>query len=160
MKHLFSLLAVAIGVAVAAAMPGAQEPTVSETAKLQKMTGRFAPTEITADLSRLSAGDRQVLGKLVQASRVLDALFLRQVWSGNEAMLLDLSRDQSATGRARLHYFLVNKGPWSRLDHNEVFVPGAPAKPEGGNFYPVGSTKADVERWLRRATLGRRTSPR
>src|SRR6187399_145021 len=100
MKHLFSLSAVAIGVAIAAAMPGAQEPTVSETAKLQKMTGRFAPTEITADLSRLSAGDRQVLGKLVQASRVLDAVFLRQVWSGNEAMLLDLSRDQSATGRA------------------------------------------------------------
>ena len=29
-------------------------------------------------------------------------------------------------GKARLHYFLINKGPWSRLDHNEPFVPGRP----------------------------------
>ena len=37
-------------------------------------------------------------------------------------MLLDLAGEQSAEGRARLHYFLINKGPWSRLDHNEPFV--------------------------------------
>ena len=61
--------------------------------------------------------------------KVFDALFLRQVWAGNEAMLLDLARDDSPLGRARLHYFLINKGPWSRLDHNEPFVPGAPPKP-------------------------------
>ena len=76
----------------------AQEAAVSETVKLQKMTARFAPTEITADLSTLSATDRQVLAKLVQASKILDALFLRQVWAGNEPMLLDLVRDQTRRG--------------------------------------------------------------
>src|SRR5262249_44912530 len=50
--------------------------------------------------------------------------------------------------RARLHYFLINKGPWSRLDHNSVFVPGAPPKPEGANFYPAGATKDEVQRWI------------
>jgi hypothetical protein len=40
-----------------------------------------------------------VLAKLVEASKVVDALFLRQVWPGNEAMLLDLVRDQSPLGR-------------------------------------------------------------
>ena len=112
------------------------------------MAARFAPTEITADLSELSPSDRQVLAKLVQASKIIDALFLRQVWAGNDAMLLDLVRDQTPEGRARLHYFLINKGPWSRLDHNEVFVPGAPPKPEGANFYPDGATKAEIERWI------------
>ena len=34
-------------------------------------------------------------------------------------------RDTSEVGRARLHYFLLNKGPWSRLDENEPFVEGA-----------------------------------
>ena len=33
-------------------------------------------------------------------------------------------------------------------DHDEVFVPGAPPKPEAANFYPDGATKADVERWI------------
>jgi hypothetical protein len=126
----------------------AQEGKVPETARLQRMTARFAPTSIRADVSRLSAADRQVLAKLVAASKMLDGLFLRQVWAGNEAMLLDLAQNRTPEGRARLHYFLINKGPWSRLDHDEVFVPGAPAKPAGANFYPEGVPKADLERWI------------
>src|SRR5476649_866803 len=92
----FGLLAIAYA---APTQPGAaQEARVPETAKLQKMTARFAPTEIRADLSKLSAADRQVLAKLVHASRIVDALFLRQVWAGNDAMLLDLTRSQTAEG--------------------------------------------------------------
>jgi hypothetical protein len=121
---------------------------VPDAATLQRMTARFAPTDIGADLSTLSDSDRRVLAKLVEASKVIDALFLRQVWAGNEAMLIDLVRDDSPAGRARLHYFLINKGPWSRLDHNQPFVPGAPPKPERANFYPADATKADIERWI------------
>ncbi len=120
-----------------------------DAAKLQQMAARFAPTDITADLSRLSDADRRVLGKLVDASKLIDAIFLRQVWAGNPAMLMDLARDPSPEGRARLHYFFINKGPWSRLDRNAPFVPGAPAhKPEAADFYPDGASKADVEKWL------------
>src|SRR5438046_8403422 len=92
----------------------AQESTVPDTLKLQKMAARFAPTDIGADLSKMSEAERKVLAKLVEASKVIDALFLRQAWSGNESMLLDLVRDQTLEGHARLHYFLINKGPWSR----------------------------------------------
>src|SRR4029077_16252630 len=59
-----------------------------------------------------------------------------------------LARDQSPEGRARLHYFLINKGPWSRIDHDAVFVPGAPPKPASANYYPEGASKADLERWI------------
>ena len=127
---------------------GAQEASVPETVKLQQMTARFAPTEIAADVSRLSSSDRQVLAKLVEASRIIDALFLRQVWAGNDAMLLDLAGDRTVEGRARLHYFLLNKGPWSRLDRARPFVAGAPPKPAGANFYPGDATKADLEKWM------------
>jgi len=135
----------------AAAFVRGQEATVPDAATLQAMAARFAPTEISADISKLPANDRRVLAKLVEASKIVDALFLRQVWAGNDAMLLDLLRDQSPAGRARLHYFQINKGPWSRLDHNAVFVPGAPPKPPAANFYPAGASKADLERWI--ATL-------
>ncbi len=128
-----------------------------DLAQLQQMTARFAPTDIGADLSKLSAADRGVLAKLVDASKIIDAIFLRQVWAGNPAMLLDLTRDQSAEGRERLHYFLINKGPWSRLDHNEPFVPGAPAhKPEAANFYPEGASKVELESWFRSLPEGDR----
>ena len=143
----FVALAVSVGAGLVMS-PRAQEAQVAETVKLQRMAARFAPTDIRADVSRLSSADRQVLVRLIQASTILDALFLRQVWIGNEAMLIDLARDATPEGRARLHYFLLNKGPWSRLDHNVSFVPGAPAKPEGANFYPEGATKEEIDRWV------------
>src|SRR3954447_11699950 len=134
-----------------------QESTVMPTlAELQKMTARFAPADIGADISALPKNERDALARLVDAARIMDALFLRQVWAGNEAMLQDLAQRAanpvgpraSRTAAARLRYFLINKGPWDRLDHNRAFVPGAPAKPEAANFYPAGAEKADVQKWM------------
>lgn len=143
------ITAAALVLAAVIAVPAAQDTGMPDAATIQQMAARFAPTDIGADLSKLPDADRRVLGKLVAASKIMDALFLRQVWAGNEAMLLDLIRDDSPLGRARLHYFVINKGPWSRLDHNRAFIPGAPAKPEAANFYPAGATKAEIERWIR-----------
>ena len=125
--------------------------------QLQTMTARFAPVDLTADMSALPANERQALAKLVEAAKVIDALFLRQVWAGNETMLLDLLGDTVRARRARLHYFLINKGPWSRLDDNEPFVPGAPPKPAQANFYPAGATKAEVEAWIKTLPAAERT---
>jgi hypothetical protein len=140
----------AFTIAIGSAIASQTAPTqaIPDQTTLEQMTARFAPTDITADVSGLPASERKVLAKLVQASRLIDALFLRQVWAGNEAVLMRLLRDETPLGRARLHAFLVNKGPWSRLDHDAPFLPGLPQKPGGGNFYPAGATKADVEAWL------------
>jgi hypothetical protein len=109
---------------------------------------RFAPTDISADISALPPNERQALTHMIRAAQVMDALFLEQVWAGNESMLMSLLRDESPAAKERLHYFLINKGPWSRLDHNEAFVAGAPAKPPSANFYPAGATKQEVEKWI------------
>jgi hypothetical protein len=119
-----------------------------ETARLQTMTARFAPVDIQVELSGLAEGERRALASLIRAARITDAIFMRQMWAGNEALLLQLMQDTTPLGRARLEYFLINRGPWSSLDENEVFVPGAPEKPEAANFYPAGSTKHEMETWL------------
>jgi len=132
---------------------------IPSASQIATMAARFAPADIRADVSTLPESERRALAKLVDAARLMDSLFLRQVWAGNDAMLQELSREaitrsrataasQADTTHARLHYFLINKGPWSRLDHNRAFVAGAPPKPEGANFYPAGATKAEVQRWL------------
>ena len=119
---------------------------------LAKKIARFSPTVLTADLSLLSAGDRQALNKIIAAAKLLDPLFLRQVWSGNDALKQKLEADKSALGRQRLNYFLINDGPWSRLDHNEPFIDGVPPeKPVSANYYPEDMTKAEFETWV--ATL-------
>jgi hypothetical protein len=117
---------------------------------LQRMIARFAPVEIGADLSTLPPSERRALEHLIEASRVMDTLFLRQVWAGNETLLLRLIEDDTPLGRARLRYFLLNKGPWSRLDHGASFIPGIGSKPGGANFYPAGASRDEVERWVAR----------
>ncbi|MBI3047351.1 MAG: hypothetical protein HYY76_03480 [Acidobacteria bacterium] len=123
--------------------------------QLRRMTARFAPVDLTADIAALPPNERQALARLVDASKVFDALFLRQVWAGNETLLLSLVGDRSELGQARLRYFLINKGPWSRLDHDEPFIPGVPAKPPQANFYPA-ATKEDVEAWLKALSAAER----
>jgi hypothetical protein len=52
-------------------------------------------------------------------------------------------------GRTRLHYFWINKGPWSEIDDHKAFLPSVPTiKPPGANFYPEDVTKAQLETWL------------
>lgn len=116
---------------------------------LAKKIGRFAPTVLTANTARLSPGDRKALQKIIAAAKLLDPLFLRQVWSGNAELQKKLEADKTALGRQRLHYFLINDGPWSRLDSNEPFIDGAPKdKPAAAYFYPDDITKDEFNSWL------------
>ena len=117
--------------------------------ELAQKIRRFSPTVLTADTSRLSANDRRALMKIIEAAKLMDPLFLRQVWSGNEALQQKLDADKSAVGRQRLHYFLINDGPWSRLDKNEPFIDGVPhEKPPNANYYPDDMTKEEFNKWV------------
>ena len=91
-------------------------------AALNKLSARFAPVDLVVDVAALPASERAALVELIAAAKIMDALFLRQVWAGNEALLLDLVRDRSPLGQARLHAFLQNKGPWLRLDGDRPFL--------------------------------------
>jgi Peptidase family M49 len=128
----------------AEAMPG--------LAQLEKMTNRFAPTPLRVDTSKLSSGDQQALVKLIEAARILNDVFMRQMWSGNEALYSRLQKDTTPLGKARLHYFWLSKGPWSDIDDYKAFLPGVPPKKlAGANFYPENMSKEEFESWV--ATL-------
>ena len=134
MKHLLVLLA------AAAVMPDLNQ--------LTRMSARFAPVTLKYDTSKLSAGDRKALPKLIDAARILNSVFLDQLWSGNRALYEKLQKDTTPLGKARLHYFLLNKGPWSDLDDHQAFLPGVPErKPLGANFYPEDMTRQEFETW-------------
>ena len=140
-RPLLSLAAAALlssGCAHVVVEPPAEPVRTALVPELQAVTAPFAPVNIRVELSSLPDTERQALAKIIQAARVMDPLFLRQAWAGNETLLLSLVEDTSPAGRERLHAFLLNKGPWYRLEHNAPFLPGVPAKPAAGNFYPAG----------------------
>jgi hypothetical protein len=144
-----TLAAAAFAAAIAAAFPVSAAPARSgELAALERMSARFAPTDLSVDVSALPQSERDSLALQVRAAQVLNAIYQRQVWSGNGPLLLQLLEDNSAAGRARLANFLLYQGPWDSVDHDKPFVPGVPARPDGGNFYPSDATKDEIDRWI------------
>ena len=131
------------------AQPGVAERTrASDPASLPAKIRRFSPTILTANTARLSPNDRKALQKIIAAAKLLDPLFLRQVWSGNDTLHAKLAADRTPAGRMLLHYFLINDGPWSRLDENEPFIGDVPAKPTYANYYPEDMTKDEFNAWM------------
>ena len=127
----------------------AQNNKSAEDPELAKKIARFAPTYLTADVKKLTPGDRQALKKIIDAAKLLDPLFLRQVWNGNAALEKKLLADKSAAGQQRLHYFYINDGPWSRLDNKEPFIEGVPKeKPPQASYYPDDMTKEEFNSWV------------
>jgi hypothetical protein len=130
----------------------AQEPRTASAPdlnQLNQMAARFAPTPLEVDTSMLSAGDKKALVKLIQAARVVNHIFMQQIWSGDVAEYQKLQQDKSPLGRARLHYFWINKSPWSEIDEHKAFLPNVPPrKLPGANFYPEDMTKEEFEKWV------------
>ena len=110
------IILISIGMIAASAF--AQQKTMIMKEKIK----RFVPTKIKADISGLSEGDKKALGKLIEAAKIMDSIYLRQVWSGNTELMRTLEADKTPKGKELLHYFLINMCPWSLLDHGEPFI--------------------------------------
>ena len=132
--------------ATAAAPPPAT--AVPDAAALKRLSDWLAPADLSADVTRLPPGERAALVSILRAARLMDALYMRQVWAGNAALTLELARDRTPLGRERLRALWQNKGPWLRLDGDRPFIPGVGPKPPAGTFYPPDATKAELASWM------------
>ena len=73
-------------------------------------------------------GDRSALVELIRAARILDDLFMDQLWSGNHALLDKLKQDHSPNWAARGCNISGSTRPWSDLDGHIAFLPGRAAE--------------------------------
>jgi hypothetical protein len=114
---------------------------------------QLAPVDVTYDATILSAPEKQALAKLVEAARLMDEIFLRQVWEGNAALRDTLLAAAAAEGPGQvlaqdlLHTFNLYAGPWLRLEHDKPFIGNTP-KPAGAGYYPTGMTKEEFETFV------------
>ena len=121
--------------AAAGDAPGAPAP-VPDEARLRAMSARFAPVDIGADVAALPEGERRALAKTIEAARDHRRDLPAPGVGGERAAAAQLLDDRSPLGQARLHAFLLDKGPWSRLDHDAPFVPGVPGQAGGRQLLP------------------------
>ena len=133
----------------AGAGKNAEAANVPGLDQLRQMSARFAETPLEVSTASLSAGDRKALVKLIQAASIVNHIFMRQIWSGDLALYQKLQQDTSPLGRARLHYFWINKSPWSEIDEHKAFLPVVPErKLPGADFYPEDMSRQEFENWI------------
>jgi Peptidase family M49 len=154
-------LAVILAAAAAACRPSGEtveEPAAAATTEQETPGMEIAPdveqrlaklttVRLEADLAALSPADRRVLDLLVEASRAMDEIFLRQVWAGNPELRQRLAAAQGPRAQAARDYFAINFGPWDRLAEMEPFI-GSTPHPDGAGYYPVDMPKEEFERWV------------
>ncbi|MCB1181824.1 hypothetical protein KDM41_00155 [bacterium] len=104
----------------------------------------YVPTELSPDISHLSAVDVQVLDKLVAASRIMNDIFARQATPCRAEIAARIATLPAAERAEVERYFRINVGPWDRRFHSEPFV-GSWTHPEGANFYPRDLTAAEKD---------------
>lgn len=148
----------------------------SRSILLQKQLNRYAPIHLDAELNGLSEADKKALTFIIKASLIIEEIFYKQVWYGNDKLRDWLKEHSSASDFDKLKwmYYLINKSPWSCLDENKAFlttadsaikllekstrtVPGWKGleyrvsfpllKPPGANFYPPDMDKLEFESW-------------
>lgn len=107
---------------------------------------KFAPVEITYDESLLSDSNKKVLKKLVDAAKIVDEIFLVQVYYKNLAIQHEL---ESGNYPELFEYFTINFGPFDRLEDNKPFINLNEQKPIGANYYPIDITKEEFENWIK-----------
>lgn len=140
------------GIAAALLLAGCKKaPVISNHAPIDHVRAqleKYAPVEIGADDSHLSDGDRQALVKLVQASQVMDEIFLRQVYHRNVAIREALHDMTPPGGEVLRDYFRINFGPFDRRDGDRPFIDTTRSKPPGANYYPPDMTVDEFEAWV------------
>ena len=127
-----------------------------EVTMLKEKITKFVPVEIKYDESLLSDREKVVLEKLYRASKIIDELFLEQVYIENDQIKSDLISKISNKSilsehpelKLQLELFNIMFGPFDRLEDNKPFI-GKNTKPLGANFYPVDMSKEEFEKWIK-----------
>ncbi|MCF8413924.1 MAG: peptidase [Melioribacteraceae bacterium] len=125
-----------------------QNEPKEEPTDMDKKLANFVETDVNYDETLLDENQKIVLQKLYEAAKVMDDIFLNQVYAQNEEVEMMLEKSSSDLDKQKLEYFKIMFGPFDRLDHNKPFVEGH-SKPKGANYYPADLTKEEFENWLK-----------
>ena len=148
MKYIFSLILAAV-VLIAGCGKDENVDTMGEGKTIiEDQIAQFVPTELGYDASTLDERQKLVVENLYYASKIMDEIFLDQVYSKNNRIRTDLMTLDSEEAKEQLELFDIMFGPFDRLNHDAPFI-GTEAKPKGANFYPEDMTKEEFEQWIK-----------
>jgi len=125
----------------AAVQPVEQVPAAPVEAEQPSRFDIYADVGLTADLSHLSDGQKQMIGLLIDAGKITDDIFWQQVWGDKDELLNSIEDPKTR------RFAIYNYGPWDRLAADQPFIESHGPRPTGARFYPRDMSKAEFEAW-------------
>lgn len=144
MKYIFFMLGIIIALYGCVKEDTGDDMIQSVKNKLDQ----FASTELKYDASLLDERQQMVVEKLYQAAKIMDEIFLDQVYSKNKKIQKELATKNDPYSMLVREYFKIMFGPFDRLEDNKPFY-GQDKKPKGANFYPEDMTKEEFINWIK-----------
>ncbi len=133
------LLATAAVLSIACGTPDTTDPAAAAMSRGDSLLAAYTTVRLEADLSALTAAERQMIPLLIEAAEAMDEVYWLQMVGPRDSVL-------AAVSDPMLREFAeINYGPWDRLKGEVAFIDGTPALPPGKNFYPHDMTKEEFE---------------
>ncbi len=105
------------------------------------MVNKYAEVILEADISHLSANEKEMLKIMFDIADIMDELFWIQSYGDKTELLSKVDNEDAKK------FVMINYGPWDRLNNLSPFINGYGEKPAGANFYPADITKEEFEAW-------------
>ncbi len=137
--RLFRGLLIALAIAIPFALIGSTAS--SESTKLviapdlAQRLAKFKKVHMPFDSSALTAREKQMVDKLVDASGLLDCIYWRQSDPEGLKLYLSLAHTTNPQFQMLAEYLKINGGRFDLIDDNKPFVYGKPSFP-GAGFFP------------------------
>jgi len=115
---------------------------------LDQRLARYRPVKMPFHSARLTARERQMVVRLVEASHDLEDIFWRQ--SDPEALSLyrALAGSKKPEDEKLQRFLFINASRFDLIDEDKPFVGTAPVSP-GRGFYSKGLTREQVEQYVK-----------
>jgi hypothetical protein len=139
-------LAMALPLAGQGCGGGAEEGAMTGDAAIDARMRKYARTPMEMDLRGYSEREQALLKELLAAAGVADEIFWRQTSHIAAPMRAEIEASYPEDDAVR-RFFMMQAGPYDRLDHDATFM-DAPPKYPGAGFYPEGLTAEELEDWI------------
>ena len=163
------LLAAVVAIAVAALSPlaanrqsAAQSQTSATPASATKLyvvpdlaerVAKFKLVHMPFNSQGLSAREKQMVEKLVDASGLLDCIYWRQSDPEGLKLYLSLAKSKNPQDELLRRYLKINGSRFDLIDDDKPFVGTQPMPPGRGFYY--GQTKETIEAYARESSKAR-----
>jgi len=124
---------------------GAQNLVISPN--LEKELAKFKPVRMPFDSAQLTARERQMLGKLVEACQDLESIYWRQSDPEGLKLYQSLASSSAPKDIALRRFLRINGSRFDLINNNAPFVGTAPWPP-GRSLYPSNLTHEEFDRYV------------